>query len=197
MAKYETMRESFPGLPAHLFRCNTYAGTPKTIENTMERYWGQSTQAEWIIQCQHQGCKKHNYINEYNIGDKCLICNKCGKPIFYEFGQWVSMNPTGFIDGYRLPQIVLNWINNRNNPDAWKISVIDTRKIYSTEKYFNEVLALPYANAKHPININELKIVCKDYPMLTEHDSAHHPMIKGYKTFAGIDWGKGDTASGT
>ena len=196
IAKHELMKAVFPDLPGHLFNNRIYAGTPKTIENTMEHFWGQSSQGEWIIKCRHQGCKKYNYINEYNIGDTCLICNKCGKPIYYEDGQWINMS-AGFIDGYRMPQIVLNWINNRNNPDAWKVNVINTRKIYSTEKYFNEVLALPYANAKHPMNIVEIKAVCKDYPMLTENDNSHHPMISGYKTYAGIDWGKGDTASGT
>ena len=195
MAKHVMLKEADSNLPPHLFNCRMYAGTPKTIENTMEKYWQQSTQNEWIIKCQH--CSRHNYINEYNIGDTCLICNKCGKPIYYENGQWVSMNIGGFIDGYRLPQIVLNWINNRDNKDAWKTQVIDTRKIYSTEKYFNEVLALPYANAKHPINIAEIKSVCKQYPAMTEDDGSFHPMIKGYMTLAGIDWGKGDTASGT
>jgi len=195
IAKHKMMREVIPDLPAHLFNCKMYAGTPKTIENTMEKYWEQSTQNEWIIKCGH--CSKYNYINEYNVGDTCLICNKCGKPIYYENGQWVSMRSSGFIEGYRLPQIVLNWINDRNDPDAWKISVINTKKVYSTEKYYNEILALPYANAKHPINIVEIKAVCKEYPMLTDTDDSYHPMIKGYQLYAGIDWGKGDTASGT
>lgn len=197
IAKHELMKEAFPNLPGHLFNNRTYAGTPKTIENTMEKFWEQSTQSEWIIRCHNQGCKKYNYINENNIGDTCLICNKCGKPIFYEYGQWIAMNPEGFIDGYRLPQIVLNWVNNRNNADAWKVNVINTRKIYSTEKYFNEILALPYANAKHPIGIADLRICCKDYDMLPEDSLNNHPFINGYQTFAGIDWGKGDTASGT
>ena len=197
IAKHELMLDGQPDLPGHLFNNRIYAGTPKTVENTMEKFWNQSTQGEWIIKCQHQGCKKYNYINEYNIGDTCLICNKCGKPIYYEDGQWVNMNQSGFIDGYRLPQIVVNWVNNRNNPDAWKVNVINTRKIYSTEKYFNEVLALPYANAKHPLSTADIKTVCKDVPMLTEDDIHSHPQIRGYKTFAGIDWGKGDTASGT
>ena len=197
IAKHELMLPSYPDLPGHLFNNRIYAGTPKTIENTMEGFWAQSTQNEWIIRCQHQGCKKYNYINEYNIGDTCLICNKCGKPIYYRDGQWIAMNKSGFIDGYRLPQIVVNWVNNERNLDAWKVNVINTRKIYSTEKYFNEVLALPYANAKHPLNIVEIKACCNDKPMLTEHDTAFHEQIKGHRTYAGIDWGKGDTASGT
>ena len=197
LAKWESLVDRVPNLPMHLFNCRIYAGTPKTIENTMERYWEQSSQNEWIIKCHNKGCKKYNYINELNIGDTCLLCNKCGKPIFYEYGQWVKMNSAGIIDSYRLPQIVLKWINNVNNPKSWEINVINTRKLYSTEKYFNEVLALPYANAKHPLSVQEIKDVCEDYDMISENKGHNHPMLAGVQLFAGIDWGKGDTASGT
>jgi len=198
LAKWEGLRERTPTLPMHIFNARMYAGTPKTVENTMEKYWAESTQNEWIIQCQHQGCKKYNYINEYNIGDTCLICNKCGKPIFYEYGQWISMNPGAMIDSYRLPQIVLPWINNINNEKAWQINVINTRKIYSIEKYFNEVLALPYAAAKHPISTAELQACCDpEWDMIEEDRAFHNAKIHGYLLTAGIDWGKGDTASGT
>jgi len=197
LAKWESLKDRVPNLPMHLFNCRIYAGTPKTIENTMERYWDQSTQNEWIIKCTHQGCKKYNYINEFNIGDTCLICNKCGKPIYYENGQWVKMASEGIIDSFRTPQIILNWINNINNPEAWKINVINTRRLYSTEKYFNEVLALPYANARHPLSVAEIKAVCEDYDMVDENVGYGDAMLGGTPLFAGIDWGKGDTASGT
>jgi hypothetical protein len=194
LAKWEEMSKRIPNLPMHLFNHKIYAGTPKTVENTLERYWANSTQNEWIIKCLH--CNKYNYINEYNVGDTCLICNKCGKPIFYENGQWITMRPEGFIHGYRLPQIVLNWINNRNNPQAWQINVIETRKSYSSEKFYNEVLALPYANAKNPLGPEDIHRVCKDYKMVDEPSNS--PMVTQAEFLtAGIDWGHGDTASGT
>jgi hypothetical protein len=195
LAKWDHMRTKYPNLPSHLFNNRIYAGTPKTLENTLEKYWEKSTQNEWIIKCTH--CGKYNYINEYNIGDYWLMCSKCKKPIHYIDGQWISMNSSGSIDGYRMPQIVLKWINNPDNLEAWKINVIDTRKTYSSEKYYNEVLALSYANAKHPINILELKACCGDYGCIDEETGKNHKMISGLPTYAGIDWGKGDTASGT
>jgi hypothetical protein len=192
LAKWEDMTASGYKIPMHLFNSRIYAGTPKTVENTLEVYWEKSTQNEWIISCSH--CKKYNYIDEENIGPTCLICRKCGKPIYYEHGQWVKMNPSGILSGYRLPQIVLNWINNRNNPKAWKINVINTRETYSTEKFYNEVLALPYANAKNPITIQDLLAVCKpEITYLKYKDKS----IEGLPVFAGIDWGKGDCANGT
>jgi hypothetical protein len=105
------------------------------------------------------------------------------------------MNPDGFIDGYRLPQIVLKWINNPGNPEAWKLNVINTQKIYSAEKYYNEVLALPYANARNPLNYAEMKAVCGQSAMV---DPDRIPSeYKNVQLFAGVDWGKGDLMSGT
>lgn len=192
LAKWEEMSKHIPNLPMNAFNAKIYSGTPKTIENTLERYWDKSTQNEWIIKCLH--CNKYNYINEDNVGPTCLICNKCERPIYYENGSWITMNPDGFIQGYRLPQIILNWVNNRNNPEAWNINVIQTRDTYSTEKFYNEVLALPYANAKNPLSPADIMVACKDYSMVVEPDD---PIIEGHLLFAGIDWGKGDTASGT
>ena len=174
LAKWEHMSVRRPALPMHLFNSRLYAGTPKTVENTMERYWGQSTQNEWVIKCLHAGCNKWNYIDEQNIGDVCLICRFCGKPIHYKDGNWVSMNSEGFIDGYRLPQIVLDWINNPRNPKAWETNVINTRKIYSPEKFYNEVLAISYAAAKHPLSLAEIRLVVKISSLLIQITIAIH-----------------------
>ena len=108
------------------------------------------------------------------------------------------MNSEGILDGYRLPQIVLPWINNPKNARAWTLNVINTRKIYSAEKYFNEVLALPYAAAKHPLSALEIKRCCQDQPeMIKVEEAKNNKRLRGCIITAGIDWGKGDTASGT
>lgn len=196
---YEQLKETYPNIPEHLFRNTTYAGTPKTVDNTMEKYWDLSTKTEWIIKCQHQGCKKYNYINEYNVGDTCLICNKCGKPIYYDYGQWVDMVPGAFIKGFRMPQIVLKWVNNIDRPKVWQISVTNFRKSETTEKFFNEVLALPYSSGKHPISAAELKDCCDENVSMVDplNTRANKIIAKGVHTYAGIDWGKGDTTRGT
>jgi len=196
-AKWEGLVEQDPLIPMHLFNNKIYAGTPKTVENTMELYWNESTQNQWIIKCDNMGCGKYNYINENNIGTYCLVCNKCGKPIHYRNGDWVSMNPGAIIDGYRLPQIVLPWINHEKYPEPWKENVINTQKTYSIEKYYNEVLALEYAAARHPISRQEVKACCEDVNMMEPDMAFRNPKYSGCIITAGIDWGKGDTASGT
>jgi hypothetical protein len=42
-----------------------------------------------------------------------------------------------------------------------------------------------------------LKAVCKDVPVIAPEEAFGHSMISGIPKFAGIDWGKGDTANGT
>jgi len=198
LPKWTQMVQDNPNLPMFLFNSKIYAGTPKTLDNTLERYWGVSSQNEWIVKC--TACNKENYLCEKNIGKKGLICSKCGKPLYYDNGRWIQMRlDEHIVDGYRLPQIALNWINNAKYPEIWKANVIDTQKTYSIEKYYNEILALPYANAKHPVNENDMRKICSGKKKFNEdgthpdtHQKANFPFIT-----AGIDWGKGDTMSGT
>ena len=194
LPKWESMKQTYPNLPMHLFNHRTYAGTPKTIENTLSKYWGKSTQNEWLIKCSH--CNKWNYINEKNVGPTCLICNKCGLPIHYKDGQWVSTShdKKASIQGYRVPQIIVDWINNPRYPEVWQINVIQPMKIYTSQKFFNEILALPYANAKNPLNHHDMHAICKDYEINIRWDD---PILANVDLYAGVDWGKGDTAKGT
>ena len=195
LAKWESMRAITPTLPMHVFNSKIYAGTPKTLDNTLEKYWSKSTQNEFLIKCGH--CNHWNYINEHNIGPTCLVCNKCSLPIHYDDGQWVSLNPGAFIHGYRLPQIVLKWINNPQNPTAWIQNVIQTQSIYSSEKYYNEVLALSYANARNPLNYSEMKAACGEHDMVDPDTAYRKSIIGDNPMYAGVDWGKGDLLSGT
>lgn len=194
MAKWLDMKETISGLPLHAFRSTLYAGTPKTNQNSLEKYWTQSTCCEWVIKCTH--CNHYNIMDENNVGDQCLICNKCDKPIHYDNGQWISMNSKGKIHGYRLPAIVLDWINNEKYPEFWQTNVIEFRATESTEKYFNEILALPYANAKNPLCLEDIKLVCKDYALVDDPTSSDL-LKRADMVVAGIDWGHGDSEGGS
>ena len=140
-----------------------------------------------------------DYLDEQNIGKKQLICRFCSKPIYYQNGTWVETQK-GDITAYRMPQIVLPWINNPQNPQRWQDHVIKTQKKHSIERYYNEILALPYANAKHPISLKHL-LACtiSDLPKADENTGVKSIGLipKMIQCVAGIDWGKGDTTSGT
>lgn len=207
LAKYDGLTKNVKHLPIHLFNSKIYAGTPKTKEGVMEKYWDKMEQREWMIRCMHCGRSKGrwNYIDIKNIGTKQLICRYCGKPIWYEDGDWVRTKEAfapGLGVAYRLPQIVLPWVNNRQRADNWKINVINPRTIYTTEKYYNEILALPYSAGKHPITEQMLRVCCNNrgepYDMVEPEKASSSKVVKGADVItAGIDWGKGDTCRGT
>ena len=72
-----------------------YAGTPKTLDNTIERLWVDSSMAEWVIKCPHAGCGHWNIPSlefdlikmigpvREDISDTCpgVVCAMCQKPI--------------------------------------------------------------------------------------------------------------------
>lgn len=49
---------SLPGLLCLTLSFTTYAGTPKTLDNTMEKLWTRSSQGEWVIPC--PSCRHEN-----------------------------------------------------------------------------------------------------------------------------------------
>lgn len=98
-----------------------YTGTPKSMENTIQGLWTQSSQAEWIVRCEH--CGKDNIpaadydllemigpwspdISEARPG---TVCAKCKKPINPRYGHWQHRYPEKRerFAGYHIPQIIL------------------------------------------------------------------------------------------
>lgn len=98
-----------------------YTGTPKTLDNTLQGLWMDSSQAEWWVKCDH--CGEYNIPSlEYHleemigplhddISEACpaTICHKCKKPIFPRNGFWVHRYPERRATnaGYHVPAIVL------------------------------------------------------------------------------------------
>ncbi len=193
LEKWEMYKKTHP---KHIFASKVYAGTPKTVENTLEQFWRESTQTEWIIKCTH--CNKYNFIDIKNVGKEFLICRKCGKDIFYEDGKWYEFNPGAIIHGFRLPQIVLPWINDRKDPYKWQKSVIETRQIYNEQKFHNEILALPYASSTNPISSIHIQSCCMPNVIMSLHPPTEHDPDWPTTLIMGVDWGKGDIlAQGT
>lgn len=99
------------------------AGTPKTMDNTMERMWSRSSQAEWVVRC--------DACNYYNIpclsqdvldmiGERTVVCAKCSRPInprpvnhpvprLRGSGFWLHAHPNlaEEFPGYHVPQIIM------------------------------------------------------------------------------------------
>jgi hypothetical protein len=116
----QIIHETLSGSPWGL---KQYAGTPKSLDNTMEKLWQDSSQAEWMIQVPHPGCGHWNVpaldwdlydmIGPWHrdISEKCpgVVCAKCRKPLNPRTGRWVHAYPERrwTFAGYHVPQIIM------------------------------------------------------------------------------------------
>jgi len=175
------------------FKLFTYAGTPKSLDNAIEHYWSRfSTQNEWIVPCKRHGTPKDsgswhwNILDEDNIGNKSLICDRCGKPIDPkdEDARWNSINPNPKVEkpfeGYRIPQLMVPWIEHAD--------ILDKQRKYSRAKFYNEVLGRSYDSGTRPLTRADL--LKNSWNQLSM--AYYRDVIKWtsqYPVFMGVDWG--------
>ncbi len=170
-----------------------YAGTPKSMNNTMEAMRQRSTACEWAVKCVAMGCKKWNHTwNEKNIGDKGIICEHCGAALnTNENAQWVARrlldvhrgkDAAVTMEAYRIPQLIVKPI--MDDPYKW-IELLSKLKTYPTEKFKNEVLGLPHDSGSQPVTYDQLAACCLE-------DRANVPPAVGSGNFPplvmGVDW---------
>lgn len=188
------------------FKVFIYAGTPKSYDNTLERYWSDhSTQNEWAIPCEHHGVPKDpsswhwNVLGEQHIGKDGLICDRCGNRInpMHMRSQWVSMNPRVRkelkepYEGFRIPQLMVPWL-------PWG-DILDKYRTYARDKFFNEVLGLSYDSGTRPLRREDVIQNCRSGFFMNEDTLKRVRSIIGQANpvWAGIDWGTGTEHSFT
>lgn len=177
-----------------------FAGTPKTLDNTIEIYWQQSTQNEWMVPCNciiGDAGRCWNFLDERNIHEtKRVICKRCGNSIDVSAGMWCSANPgdKNKMQGFRIPQIMVPWIISTER--AWS-SLIKKFKNYPKAQLYNEVLGLSYDNASKPISLLELQRCCSEENIYDIFSEEVIRWAEGKNLFAGIDWGEGNDGGST
>lgn len=170
-----------------------YCGTPKSMNNPMEGFRQRSTGADWAVRCQATGCKKWNLDwTEKNIGDHGVICEFCGAPLNTNAdGRWVvarkmdldkGRNATVTMESYRIPQLIVKPVMDRKS--KW-LELLDKLRNYSTEKFRNEVLGLPYDSGSVPVTLEQLRACCDD----DRKNEVPNPAKRHYPPLVmGVDW---------
>ena len=174
-----------------------YAGTPKSLDNTIEHYWSDlSTQNEWAIPCHCRrtstgtGAAKttpyFNVVIEDSIGKEGLICTNCGKRIYPRHGFWaVTGKADAPFEGYRICHLMIEGIN-------W------TEVVYAKDKWpraqlYNELLGISYDSGVRPITRTQLMDACiESQGIYRWEDLEKLAQLPGQK-FIGVDWGVGET----
>ena len=177
--------------PYHLKRFY-YGGTPKSLDNTIEKYWSNSTQTEWVIPCDRCGSSSTyrywNSLDESNIQRKGLSCGRCGELLQRDHpdARWAAAfhfhpDDTPW-EGYRISQLMVPW-------KPWS-EIIHDYTHYDRARFYNEVLGISYDTGLRPITRAEVKACCNnDISMHSDSIERFRPIISGNPVFAGIDWG--------
>ena len=194
-----------------------YAGTPKTLDNTIERLWTDSSMAEWVIKCPHGGCghwnipalefdllqmigPAHNDVSENCPG---VICAKCMKPInprpAYQggTGRWVHRVPERrwSFAGYHVPQVIMPM--HYASAEKWQ-KLVDKMKGKGNVPlhiFYNEVCGESWDSGSKLVTVTDLKKAAS-LPWACKAEEAKQHIGQYLYRFVAVDWGGGGVSKG-
>lgn len=196
------IKETMSGSPD--WGITQYTGTPKTLDNSIQKLWSDSSQAEWIVKC--EACNYYNVPSiDYDI-DKMIgpwhknisedipatVCAKCSRPVSpRRLGRWVHRYPERRwkFAGYHIPQIIMPM--HYAKPDKWSILLGKRQGAgnTTTAMFYNEVLGESYDIGMKLVTETELKAAAVLHKN-TEEEALKH--LDGFEhRILAVDWGGG------
>jgi hypothetical protein len=184
--------------------CEAYAGTPTSLENTVEMLWQDSSQAEWCIPCSH--CNKLNvpalnrdlegmvgpWHASISLSHPAIVCAQCRKPVHPPQGRWIHDYPEKrwTFAGYHIPQIIMP--THYGDREKWSVLLGKQMGKGSTpiNVFYNEVCAESYDTGSRLVTLTELR-AASVLPWSCTIDQATKK-IHNYKfRVLACDWGGG------
>ncbi len=189
---YDAIPVIYETMSASPFKWKRISGTSKTLNNTLEHYWGRSNQCEWAVKCPH--------CNKWNIPDtveSCMAmsdnrggvqCQFCCHILDVSQGKWV-IGKSSIKDhaGFHLPQIAFS---SRATEKEWPIlynKIHNTDGQYRASTIHNEVFGLATDTAVRPITRSDVAKCCnQDWKQWEECWPADTRSIN--RVVIGVDW---------
>lgn len=181
-----------------------YTGTPKSMENTIQMLWSDSSQAEWATRC--EACNHWNiptlshdldqmigpYSPDISEASPGVICAKCARPIHPRTGCWIHAFPEKRWDfaGYHVPQLVMPM--HYADPEKWQILLNKRAGKSNTQEhvFYNEVCGVSFDSGARIVTETDLKRAAI-LPWANKLEEAKQNQGGyEYKVLA-IDWGGG------
>jgi phage terminase large subunit GpA-like protein len=155
-------------------------GTPKTIDNHLESYFGRSTANEFQVPC--RACQHDVLLDDGCLGPHGPMCSECCAPIQPQEGRWIARNPTStWGDGFWINHLMVPWLNYAD--------LLEHHRTYDPAHFKNECLGLPTTLGEHLVTRAELEACCQNRPMFRRAEDVL-PAFRN-RLVAGIDWGGG------
>ena len=185
------------------------AGTPKTLDNTIEREWLSSSQAEWCIECKackymNVSCVSHDLIKmigpvreDISEDSPGTVCAKCDAIIHPKDGRWIHKHPERRFNyaGYHIPQPIMHIHYARKDKWAELNAKKEGMGNYTHEKFLNEVLGESSGSGLQLVSLLELQAAAslelKNDPR-NPACNCHENVLKKYAhRVLAVDWGGG------
>lgn len=203
--RYDFVPVLMETLSASKYGWKVFAGTPLTLDNTIEQLWQSSSQCEWVIKCpacsywnipsiQHDAIKM---IGPYSpdISEELpgVVCAKCSRPLPVRQGQWVPRYPDKHDQfcGYHIPQIILPM--HYANPNKWRDLILKREGAfnYSQARWWNEVMGESFDVGAKIVSLADLQAACS-LPYRVDCIDDLLPHLDEYDLrLLGVDWGGG------
>ena len=177
-------------------RCR-YTGTAKTLDNTIESLWRQSSRCEWVMRC---GCGYWN-IPDDQEDCRCLRmvratgmhCLKCGRRLDVAKGEWVPFAESKMdsFRGYHVSQVVVP--ANVNNSRRWN-AIISKISSQPLTRIKNEILGISASTGARIISSDDIA----KHSVLPTMAELQKVFKRNYvMTLSGVDWGGAEHTSFT
>lgn len=184
----------------------TYAGTPKGLENCVEALWRDSSQAEWCIRCvkcRHWNVPTISHDLDRMIGpwspdismeNPGVVCAKCRQPrsIFPHQGRYIHAFPEKrwSFSGYHIPQLIMPM--HYADPEKWAtlLAKREGSGNYTANKFYNEVCGESYDTGSRIVTLTELKAAAV-LPWRNDVYAAVEQLDRYMHRVLAADWGGG------
>lgn len=181
-----------------------FTGTPKTLDNTIESLFQDSSQAEWLVpcpRCHYDNIPSLTHDLERMIGPlhdrigpdrPATLCAKCRRPVDPRGGRWVHRYPERRwkFAGYHVPQIVMPM--HYANYEKWDALLAKQQGKGNTPQnvFYNEVCGESYDTGARLITVTDLK-KAGVLPWRNQMAEAKKHIGEYIARVLAVDWGGG------
>ena len=194
---FDTVPIITQSLKASRYGIRKFAGTAKTLDNTIERLWQQSSKREWIIKCEHCGYEnipnKDGGIMDMPQPDGMHCVNpRCRKKLNVRNGRWVPFSPEKDMTfrGYHIPQVVLPFMVE--HPVNWNLIWNDIQKL-PPALVMQEVFGISESSGSRIIDETHIR----KQSTLPSMNVLRNNLDRYVMTLSGVDWGGAEENSFT
>ena len=172
-----------------------FTGTPKTFDNLLQYQFEKSSQAEWVIRCEH--CGKYNICCVEAellkmIQPQGISCAKCAKLLNPRCGHWEHRYPerVALNSGYHIPQPIMPV--HYDNRERW-LDLIRAQSDLSQQRFYNEKLGEAFDTRSVLLSRSDLARAA-----VLKQDNSLQEAIRVRPSYhavtMGVDWGGGGEA---